>query len=395
MRTIILLCILTVILSTANSQVFTNYTTENGLANNLVHSIIIDSQGNKWIGTGLGVSKFNGTNWETFNSNSLSHNVSSIVIDKQNNLWFGTQGGGVTKYNGVNWTVYDNSTSYGLGNINSISMDTQGNLWFGTLFSDCIIFDGTTWTKLSIASNSNHNIMSISFDLVGNKWLGSYQDGVYKFNPSNTSTQYVKASNRLAGNNVYSICIDQQGKVWFGTESGVTMLNGTTWTSYTTTNGLINNSVHSIAIDSNGNKWFGTGGGISKFDGSNWTNYTTSNGLIHNNVNSIAIDAQNNKWFGTSGGVSKLFDDTSTALKNNQQLSKQLICLSNSENLLKIKTNRPNGTVYILDLNGKSLISKTLTTNECDLEVSNLVKGLYFVKYINGDLTETAKFIKN
>jgi len=39
------------------------YTTADGLANNSVRSIVIDSQGNKWFGTsGGGVSKFDGTN---------------------------------------------------------------------------------------------------------------------------------------------------------------------------------------------------------------------------------------------------------------------------------------------------------------------------------------------
>jgi len=67
---------------------------------------------------------------------------------------------------------------------------------------------------------------------------------------------------------VFAIAVDQQGNKWFATNNGVSKLNATTFTNYTTSNGLVDNYVVSVAIDLQGNKWFGTnGGGVSKFDG--------------------------------------------------------------------------------------------------------------------------------
>ena len=143
---------------------------------------------------------------------------------------------------------------------------------------------------------------------MGNKWFAGW--GVLKFDGTNWTTYFT--SNGLVNNTVHAIAIDVSGNKWFGTDSGVSELSGSTWTNYTvnsTSNGLSNNQVYCIAIDASGNKWFGTNGGVSKFDGSNWTKFTTSNGLVNNYVYAIAIDISGNKWFGTNGGVSK-FDGT-------------------------------------------------------------------------------------
>jgi ligand-binding sensor domain-containing protein len=383
---------LTVLIINVNSQVFTNYTTTNGLVNNNVNSIAIDAQGIKWFGTGGGISKFNGTTWVTYNSlNGISNNVSAIAIDKQNNYWFGTQGGGISRYDGTNWTLFDTKTSSDLGNINAITIDNQGNKWFGNMVG-CAEYDGVSW-RHDIPFNNSYNIISVAFDSQGNKWFGTFQSGVFKFDIYNSKTQFNK-SYKLAGDNVNSITIDSQGNRWFGTESGISMFDGTKWTTYTTTNGLVNNYVLAIAIDNVGNKWFGTAGGVSKFDGTTWTNYTTANGLLNNNVFAIAIDAQNNKWFGTSGGVSMLYDGTVTNITNNQLLSNFSVYPSNVKDLVNIKTTKPFGTLHILDLNGKCLISKNVGSLENSINVSKLLKGLYVIKYVSSSTTQTEKFLK-
>ena len=73
---------------------FTISSTRRGLANNNVYSIAIDSEGNKWFGTWVGVSKFDGTNWTAYTSGGLALNtVNAITIDSYGNKWFGTFAG--------------------------------------------------------------------------------------------------------------------------------------------------------------------------------------------------------------------------------------------------------------------------------------------------------------
>ena len=113
-----------------------NYIPSNsGLPDNTALSIAIDGLGIKWIGTTLGLAKFDGTTWtvyDTSNSGLPEDHVLSIAIDGSGYKWIGT-GEGFAKFDGANWTVYNTSNS-GLpdNNVQSITIDTLENKWIGT-----------------------------------------------------------------------------------------------------------------------------------------------------------------------------------------------------------------------------------------------------------------------
>jgi len=87
---------------------------------------------------------------------------------------------------------------------------------------------------------------------------------------------------------------------------------GEEWTPYTTADRLIGDDVLSVIVDDEGNAWFGTGNGISKLSADGrWTTYLTADGLASNDVRAIAIDDQDNKCFGSKRGVSRLSVDGS------------------------------------------------------------------------------------
>ena len=104
-----------------------------------------------------------------------------------------------------------------------------------------------------------------------------------------------------------AIAVDLQGNIWFGTFSGVSKFDGTTWTTYDENNGLTFTNISSVAIDLQGTKWFGTyGGGVFRFDGTNWMNYTEANGTGDKEIRFVAPDSQGNIWLLTTFTVVKL-----------------------------------------------------------------------------------------
>ena len=72
-----------------------NYTTEDGLAGNIVYSILQDSKGALWFGTDNGLSRFDGVHWVNVRvDNGLKNkDVYAIVEDTQGDIWVGTRGG--------------------------------------------------------------------------------------------------------------------------------------------------------------------------------------------------------------------------------------------------------------------------------------------------------------
>jgi hypothetical protein len=65
--------------------------------------------------------------------------------------------------------------------------------------------------------------------------------------------------------------------------------------------GMASSYVNSILEDKSGKLWFGTNGGVSRYDGESFTHFTTKEGLSHNTVWSIEEDKSVNLWLGTLG----------------------------------------------------------------------------------------------
>ena len=82
-----------------HSGIFTQFTTDQGLANNNVVSVFEDKQGILWIGTNGGLSKYDGKTFQNFTkTDGLSSNqLRQTFEDKSGNLWIATLGGGVNK----------------------------------------------------------------------------------------------------------------------------------------------------------------------------------------------------------------------------------------------------------------------------------------------------------
>ncbi|KPK95541.1 hypothetical protein AMJ80_05010 [bacterium SM23_31] len=249
---------------------YIRYTTSDGLINNWVNAVVIDSEGNKWIGTGelfeygANACKFDGETWTsyTFYDGLYNNQVFSIAINKNGDIWFGGDTG-VSKYDGNTWTSYSwlKGDSIYFGRVQCIAFEQDSIVWLGQ-YGGISKFDGKSWIKYRLGSNLNYNdVKAVAIDADGTKWFGTRGGGVFTF-------------------------------------------DGFNWASYGTEDGLVHSRVQAIKIDSDGNKWFGTYGGVSKFDGNTWTNYKTTDGLVEERVYAIAIEEEGIKWFGTDGGVS-------------------------------------------------------------------------------------------
>jgi len=74
---------------------WTNYTTLDGLAGNIVYSAAQDKNGGLWFGTNGGLSHFDGKNWQTYTVQDglLENNAYAIVPTGDGRVWVGTRSG--------------------------------------------------------------------------------------------------------------------------------------------------------------------------------------------------------------------------------------------------------------------------------------------------------------
>ena len=108
-----------------NGNVIKHYTTEDGLPSNRINALDQDSDGNIIIGTGKGLSIFNGKSFENFDfRDGLGNGFITEIKVIGKNIWIGsgsqpnaggqvTIGGGLTVFNGKIFKSYDLSTLSG------------------------------------------------------------------------------------------------------------------------------------------------------------------------------------------------------------------------------------------------------------------------------------------
>lgn len=105
-------------------------------------------------------------------------------------------------------------------------------------------------------------------------------------------------SDGLAGNRINVIISDSKGNLWIGTDGGVSMYDGTTFTNYSESNGLSDNFVSDIVEFEEDVMVFGTDRGLTIRDHGSW-GYVTYLNNTEFSVTSMEVDAAGFGWFGT------------------------------------------------------------------------------------------------
>jgi ligand-binding sensor domain-containing protein len=305
--------------TTSRSGGWTTFTSNYWLTDkNVVTRVTQDNRGTIWVGTFRGLIRFNGSSWEIYPGFTRNTSIFCIARDKQGNLWFGTYDDGVFEYTGEEWQNFTpGNTGNGLPGplIGTIFVDNQDNVWLaavgnaggrtGPIDYGVTRYDGANWTSFLDGTR----VQTIFQDNDGDMWFGT-NVGVILNDGSHWQT--LTTEDGLADNYITAICQDNQGNMWFATwGNGVSRYDGKNWRTFTHEDGLGSDAIYCMLKDSQGNLWFGgghtTGGycGISCFNGTQWQNFDPwqgEEGEYDYLVSSIFEDNEDNLWFATSYG---------------------------------------------------------------------------------------------
>jgi ligand-binding sensor domain-containing protein/serine phosphatase RsbU (regulator of sigma subunit) len=304
-----------------DGQTFTHYTETEGLCNNDVLSMLEDKKGNLWFGThGGGVSRYDGKFFSTFDiNNGLADVILSMAEDDKGGLWFAHHDGGVSRYDGkvsagghIKFDKFTGKQGFTNKPVRRIFKDKSGVLWFGTEGDGVIKYDGTTFYHYTKKQGlPNNSILTIIEDKESNLWFGTEDAGIAKYDGKYFT--WFTSKEGLSSDYISSAIEDKSGNLWFGTfGAGVNKYDGKTFTHYTDNEGLYNNIIFSLLEDRSGNLWLGPYcGGLSKYNGKSFVHFTNKEGLSNNAVFSIVEDKNGALWLGTNGGGLSKYDGKS------------------------------------------------------------------------------------
>jgi signal transduction histidine kinase/ligand-binding sensor domain-containing protein len=152
------------------------YTTDDGLPNNLIMTVIVAHDGVVWTGANCGgVSRFDGTKFQTFSEKDglLNSCVWALVEDASHDLWIGTIGGGAFRYHDGTFTQYSKSQGMASDRVSSIVAARDGSIWFATPHGLNRLKDGQLRTYTKADGLSTDMVFGIFEDRAGVIWAGT------------------------------------------------------------------------------------------------------------------------------------------------------------------------------------------------------------------------------
>lgn len=350
-----------------------------------INSMVWDKDSTLWIGTSEGLAKlyFEGfepqkveltDDYEPWTRTNTTW-VEKIISDNDGNMWIATRGAGVIMWDTEDniHSFYNNSPmSYNIGDniINSLLIDNSGILWIGTESRGVVTLD-LYRKKFNHLENYTSTGLNLTSNLVtaitGNEnevWVGSAYNGLdyLRLLPGNKiETRHIDEipyDNGLTSNEIISLHLDKQNKLWIGTASNylVSLDKNGRFESFPTGSftfalhqdkqndlwigswgqglGLkrfnsgeirfISNQPHdsrslsgdiilSVYDDSKGKLWVGTKGrglNVTGLDAvkkgyNNFVSYEKGT-LLHNDIYCVLEDSEGIMWIGTGGGLNRI-----------------------------------------------------------------------------------------
>ncbi len=304
--------------------------TENGLIQNQVETMVQDNDGNLWLGTTAGLSKYNGFQFVSYTKNQrLAEDwIVSSCKTKAEDILFGHWAGNISRYN-YKLKIFENLDVLKFTkqkSILSIKQDQKEQFWITTEGAGIIVLDKEFKFVQSISNENglpSNNVYDCAFDVNGYPIFATDSGLAYCHSLSKESIHQsifvLTKKDGLFSNRLISLCKGINNELWIGSaDEGlacyVSSANSKSLTlklkkKHNVLNGLSSNFIKSIIKDSNNDIWIGTvGSGSMHLDikTNQLTKYSTRQGLNYFSVNGIFEDREHSIWIATDLGINQL-----------------------------------------------------------------------------------------
>lgn len=310
-----------------------------------------------------GVYQFKDNAWKSYASDGIDsiYDIVSIATNPSNpdHVYFGSWGKGMGELKNENFSHHyslnspiDRIPAYDWQAIGGLAFDNSGVLWVvnspknaSPLDYPLLAFDGTNWHQFNMlnVASTGYYLNKIFIDNNGYKWIVTRSNGIIVFDDNGTFSddsddrvvrlKEGSGNGSLASNEVHSLVIDDDEKVWIGTEKGLSVIHSTSdlfeggveaERIIIEQNGsyqylLETDAIRSIVIDGGNRKWVATYSGgvylISEDGQETIHHFTTDNSpLLSNNVIDVEVFGNTGEvFFATEKGLISYIGDATTS----------------------------------------------------------------------------------
>jgi ligand-binding sensor domain-containing protein/serine phosphatase RsbU (regulator of sigma subunit) len=398
---------------------FRNYGAANGLSDPYIYTLNQDNSGLLWIGTGTGLMKFNGFDFNNvIFPDSVTNRYASVSLkDKNGNLWFGCNDGSLF------YTLNNNLlklSDLNIQSINTLFETSDGYIW--VIPQDKMIIkinenNPSEVTRYYIAKDILRTSSSLSFwsasPVTGGKLLLGTQENLLYCKIVNDS---VKIENVVKGIEFAKIQVIQplnnEGKYLIGVEGEgifkLSILNDITVLSrFTGHPELVSIETKSIYRDKSGSYWISYTGGLIQINLSlngelieSEVIYNKDSGMPGENASTVFQDLEGNIWIGFYGdGLSLLpsdafsfytpFDkpEAKSIIYINRLNDKYLLCTPSGYFWFNLNTGKPETFINLASQVRQNEILSYHLDNSNRIWIGTKGGGLY-LNHLTGGTTQ-------
>jgi signal transduction histidine kinase/ligand-binding sensor domain-containing protein len=346
---------------------FDVWTTDNGLPQNSIGSILQTRDGYIWFTTNDGLVRYDGVRFTVFNAGNRkdlkSSRFSQLVEDRGGNLWIITEDTKLISYKDGLFTSYTTADGLPDNRVGSMRKDDEGTLLVETpqgfawwrdgrfVLEDPAqnrpyqgfgfpVQSGAVWhldrvglhrvergrvtMDVPISLPTDLAIRRLYEDRKGVVWIGTSKSIIIRVEDGRFT--YYSKKDGLPDERVNIICEDQRGNLWLGfRDSGLVRLKDDRFTRYTTAAGPTGNDITTIYVDREGILWIGTSGGLKRLRDNIITSYSTEDGLAANNTYPICQDQEGAIWIGSWSGMTRYKDGVFTRWGEQYGFAKEMV----------------------------------------------------------------------
>ncbi len=330
---------------------------ETGLIGKRIYSVMEDDEKNIWVGSVDGLYRIYEKQISSYSSiDGLSDDMVWVVMeDSLDRIWVGTGNGLNCLENGKN-TRYRTEDGLLDNDIFSLCEYPAGVIWIGTYNGISIWRDGIIKPYSFPDSSKIENITSIIVDQEGRKWIGTHSNGLFSI--EDDRIVHYTLQDGLPNEIIRALLVARDGALWIGTDGGLAVRNTSgEFRIYTVKDGLSSDGISGLYQDNQGVIWLATTQGLTRYSGGQFVGITQRQGLLSDYLYHVVGDDRNQLWMSTNQGIQRISKSDIDRWINGE--SEYILCMGydHADGMLNSECNGGNQPSTWKTRNGQLLFS--------------------------------------